>query len=85
MAGVSGQDQDLAKAAKAAFDSHRYESCLSFLNKLLDSRRHDSRVAHNVAVAQYMLSNLTHTDVFRKTLQSVSMQVRGIHNYAGTR
>ena len=76
MAGiVSDQDFELARAAKESFDNHRYESCLSALNKLLDSRRQDGRVAHNRAVAQYLLSNLTHTDEFRKTLQAVSAQV----------
>ena len=53
----------------------RYESCLSALNRLLDARRHDARVAHNRAVAQYLLSNLTLTDEFRKSLHTVSMQV----------
>lgn len=75
-ADVSEQDLEFARIAKEAFDSHRYENCLSVLNKLLESRRPDARVAHNRAVAQYMLSNLTHTDEFRKTLQSVSSQVR---------
>ena len=75
---VSEQEQDWAKSAKDAFDSHRFENCLSTLNKLLESRRRDARVAHNRAVAQYMLSNLTHTDDFRKTLQSVSSQVSSI-------
>ena len=75
MAGVSEQDVELAIIAKEAFYNHHYESCLSTLNKLLDSRRQDGRVAHNKAVAQYLLSNLTHTDEFRKTLQSVSAQV----------
>ena len=72
---VSEQDVELAKVARDAFNSHRYESCLSALNKLLDSRRHDGRVVHNRAVAQFLLSNLTHTDEFRRTLQSVSTQV----------
>ncbi len=72
---VSEQEQEWARVAKEAFDNHRFENCLSVLNKLLDSRRRDARVAHNRAVAQYMLSNLTHTDEFRKTLQTVSSQV----------
>lgn len=75
MANVSEQDLDLSRVAREAFNNHRYESCLSTLNKLLDSRRHDARVIHNRAVAQYLLSNLTHTDEFRRTLQSVSAQV----------
>ena len=53
----------------------RYESCLSTLNRLLESRRHDARVAHNRAVAQYLLSNLTFTDEFRRSLHTVNMQV----------
>ena len=72
---VSEQDVELAKTARDAFNSHRYENCLSALNKLLDSRKHDGRVVHNRAVAQFLLSNLTHTDEFRRTLQSVSTQV----------
>lgn len=75
MANVSEQDLELARLAKESFDSNRYESCLSALNKLLDSRKHDGRVMHNRAVAQYLLSNLTNTDDFRKTLQLVSAQV----------
>ena len=72
---MSEHELDLARAARESFNSHRYESCLSALNKLLDCRRHDARVIHNRAVAQYLLSNLTHTDEFRRTLQSVSAQV----------
>lgn len=72
---VTDSDVELAKNAKSAFDSHRYESCLSSLNKLLDARRTDGRVAHNRAVAQYLLSNYTLTDDFRKSLHAVSTQV----------
>ena len=72
---VSEHELELAKTAKEAFDHHRYESCLSALNKLLDVRRHDARVAHNRAVAQYLLSNLTLTDEFRRSLRAVNMQV----------
>ena len=72
---VTDSDVELAKNAKSAFDNHRYESCHSSLNKLLDARRTDARVAHNRAVAQYLLSNLTLTDDFRKSLHSVSAQV----------
>lgn len=72
---VSEHELELARSAKDAFDLHRYESCLSALNKLLDARRHDARVAHNRAVAQYLLSNLTLTDEFRKNLHAVHMQV----------
>lgn len=68
-------EMELARQAKESFDNHRYESCLSALNKLQESRRTDGRVAHNRAVAQYFLSNLTLTDVFRKSLQSVNAQV----------
>ena len=75
MASVSEHELELAKVAKDSFNNYRYESCLSALNKLLDCRRHDGRVIHNRAVAQYLLSNLTHTDDFRKTLQAVSVQV----------
>lgn len=75
MSGVSEQEVELARNAQEAFSLHRYESCLSSLNKLLDSRRHDGRVHHNKAVAQYLLSNLTLTDDFRRTLHSVSAQV----------
>ena len=81
MAAVSDQELELARMAKEAFNNHRYESCLSALNKLLDCRRQDGRVLHNRAVAQYLLSNLTHTDDFRKTLQSVSAQVTSIWPY----
>lgn len=77
MAGVSDQDAELSRLARDSFHSHRYEGCLSALNKLLDFRRYDGRVIHNRAVAQYMLSNQTHTDEFRRTLQSVSAQVSG--------
>ena len=73
--GVSEHEMELARTAKEAFDNHRYESCLSALNRLLDARRHDARVAHNRAVAQYLLSNLTLTDEFRKSLNAVNMQV----------
>ena len=75
MAAVSEQELELARVSREAFNNHRYESCLSSLNKLLDSRRQDGRVHHNRAVAQYLLSNLTHTDEFRRTLHSVSAQV----------
>lgn len=73
---ATDSDIELAKNAKSAFDNHRYESCLSSLNKLLDARRNDGRVAHNRAVAQYLLSNYTLTDDFRKSLHAVSSQVR---------
>lgn len=71
---VTDSEIELARQAKEAFDNHRYESCLTVLNKLQDCRRTDGRVAHNRAVAQYLLSNLTLTDVFRKALQSVNAQ-----------
>ena len=73
---ASDPELELARVAKEAFDNHRYESCLSALNKLQETRRHDGRVVHNRAVAQYLLSNLTLTDEFRKSLQHVSMRVR---------
>lgn len=69
------QVQELARQAKEAFDNHRYESCLSTLNKLMEIRRHDKRVAHNRAVARYLLSNLTLTDEFRRNLQTLKAQV----------
>lgn len=72
--GVSDHEPELARVAKEAYDNQRYESCLSALNKLLDARRRDPRVAHNRAVAQYLLSNLTLTDEFRKNLQAVNVQ-----------
>ena len=74
---VSAMDNEieLARLAKEAFDTHRYESCLSSLNKLQECRRSDGRVAHNRAVAQYLLSNLTLTDGFKKSLLSVNAQV----------
>ena len=71
----SEQVQELARQAKEAFDSHRYESCLSTLNKLMEIRRHDKRAAHNRAVARYLLSNLTLTDEFRRNLQALKAQV----------
>ena len=75
--GKSGEPGlELAQQAKEAFDNHRYESCLSTLNKLMEIRRHDKRVAHNRAVARYLLSNLTLTDEFRKNLQTLKAQVR---------
>lgn len=52
----------------------RYESCLSILKKLMEVRYEDVRVAHNKAVAEYLLSNLTKTDEFRKVLQNVEVQ-----------
>lgn len=70
------QGAELAQQAKEAFDNHRYESCLSTLNKLMEMRRHDKRVAHNRSVARYLLSNLTLTDEFRKNLQTLKTQVR---------
>lgn len=70
------QGAELAQQAKEAFDNHRYESCLSTLNKLMELRRNDKRVAHNRAVARYLLSNLTLTDEFRKNLQTLKAQVR---------
>lgn len=72
------QGLELAQQAKEAFDNHRYESCLSTLNKLMEVRRHDKRVAHNRAVARYLLSNLTLTDEFRKNLQTLKAQVRNV-------
>ena len=65
---------ELARQAKDAFDGHRYESCLSALNKLMEIRRHDKRVAHNRAVARYLLSNLTLTDEFRRNLHALKTQ-----------
>ena len=52
----------------------RYESCLSILKKLVELRQEDARVTHNKAVAEYLLSNYTKTDEFRRTLQSVEIQ-----------
>ncbi len=75
---ISEIEMELARLAKVAFDSHRYESCLSSLNKLQESRGSDGRVAHNRAVAQYLLSNLTLTDGFRKALLLVNTQVLDI-------
>lgn len=73
--GFTEQELELARSAKEAFANHRFESCLTALNKLLEARRHDARVAHNRAVAQYLLSNLTLTDEFKKNLSSVNAQV----------
>lgn len=67
---------ELARQAKEAFDKQSYESCLSTLNKLMEVRRHDKRVAHNRSVARYLLSNLTLTDEFRKNLQTLKTQAR---------
>ncbi|XP_003382418.1 PREDICTED: CCR4-NOT transcription complex subunit 10-like [Amphimedon queenslandica] len=72
--GVTEQELELARSAKEAFDNHRYENCLSVLKKLVELRREDARVTHNKAVAQYLLSNLTKTDEFRRTLESVEAQ-----------
>lgn len=52
----------------------RYENCLSVLKKLVELRQEDARVTHNKAVAQYLLSNLTKTDEFRRTLEAVELQ-----------
>lgn len=76
MVDVSEQDLEFAGVAKEAFNSHRYESCLSVLSKLLETRRQDPHAAHNRAVSQYLVSNSIHTDEFRKALQCVSSQVR---------
>ena len=67
---------ELARQAKEAFDKQSYESCLSSLNKLMEVCRHDKRVAHNRAVARYLLSNLTLTDEFRRHLQTLKTQVQ---------
>ena len=75
----------LARQAKEAFDNQSYESCLSTLNKLMEVRRHDKRVAHNRAVARYLLSNLTLTDEFRKNLQTLKAQVRFWSSREGSR
>ena len=56
------------------YSNCRYENCLSVLKKLVELRREDARVTHNKAVAQYLLSNLTKTDEFRRTLESVEAQ-----------
>ena len=53
---------------------YRYEGCLSALNRLVELRRDDWRVAHNRAVAQYLLSNLTKTDEFRRNLITIEQQ-----------
>ena len=66
---------ELARQAKEAFDMQSYESCLSSLNKLMEVRRHDKRVAHNRAVARYLLSNLTLTDEFRRHLHTLKTKV----------
>ena len=69
-------DIELAKNAKSAFDNHRYKlSCLSSLKKLHDACRRDGRVAHNIAIEQYPLSNYILTGGFRKSLHAVSTQV----------
>ena len=53
-------------------------------------RRDDWRVAHNRAVAQYLLSNLTKTDEFRRNLLAIELhferdaETRGC-NYDKTR
>lgn len=65
---------ELARQAKEAFDKQSYESCLSTLNKLMEIRRHDKRVAHNRSVARYLLSNLTLTDEFRRNLHTLKAQ-----------
>lgn len=78
---AKGSEQvELARQAKEAFSNHRYESCLSTLNKLMEIRRHDKRVSHNRAVASYLLSNLTLTDEFRKSLQTLKSQVGHVLN-----
>ena len=75
-ADLSEQDLELARVAKEEFDKCSYESCLSVLKKLQESRRQDASVAHNIALTQYHWSKLTCTDEFRRSLHSVRSQVR---------
>ena len=70
---ATDSDIQLAKNANSASTIITTKS--SSLNKLLDARWTDGRVAHNRTVAQYLLSNCTLTDDFRKSLHAVSTQV----------
>lgn len=56
------------------FTQGNYAACLSNLTKLETTWTHDSKVAHNKAVAEYYKSDLKKTDLFRKNLNSLRSQ-----------
>lgn len=72
---ISEQERDWAQTALADFNRGSYAACLQNLSKLEASRPHDTKVAHNKAVAEYYKSDLKKTDQFRKNMNMVCAQV----------
>ncbi|KAK6623980.1 hypothetical protein RUM44_010837 [Polyplax serrata] len=71
---VSDQEQDLAQTALTDFTKGNYSACLTSLTKLEATWTHDTKVAHNKAVAEYYKCNLKKTDLFKKNLNSLRSQ-----------
>uniref|UniRef100_A0A1B6E480 CCR4-NOT transcription complex subunit 10 n=1 Tax=Clastoptera arizonana TaxID=38151 RepID=A0A1B6E480_9HEMI len=71
---ISEQERDWAQAALADFNRGSYATCLQNLSKLEASRPHDTKVAHNKAVAEYYKNDLKKTDQFRKNMNIVCAQ-----------
>lgn len=73
---TSERERELAQKANAEFDRCEYESCLSMISRLAETRGHDLKVIHNQAVAAYYKSGLTRTDEFKSALNDVYSKVR---------
>jgi len=70
------QERELAQRANTEFDRGEYESCLSMISHLAETRGHDLKVIHNQAVAAYYKSGMTRTDEFKSALNDVYSKVR---------
>ncbi|KAK7076165.1 CCR4-NOT transcription complex subunit 10, partial [Halocaridina rubra] len=67
-------ERDLAQAALAEFNKSNYQTTLTLLNQLQESRPKDPKVLMNKAVAEYYRSDLKKTDAFRKQLVEICSQ-----------
>ena len=69
------QERELAQQATAEFEHGQYDSCLSIITKLSETRGYDLKVIHNQAIAAYYLSGLIKTDEFKSALNDVYSKV----------
>ncbi|CAD6233953.1 GSCOCG00007429001-RA-CDS, partial [Cotesia congregata] len=68
---ITEQERDLANSALNEFKKRNYISCLTYLNKLEALRPKDLKVMHNKIIVEYYKSDLTKTELARKSLNAI--------------
>ncbi|XP_033119734.1 CCR4-NOT transcription complex subunit 10-like isoform X2 [Anneissia japonica] len=69
---ISSEEKELAHNASESFKVGNYQLCVEQLKKLSNTRKHDPKVDHNLAVAQFYMSGCKNTDEFRNNLTQAS-------------